>query len=646
MSKKILYASLTLLIVLQTGLLNAQNIVMDVWGNVTGDNKVLKKGDNLRDNVKLAFTPATAQVKLLTKKGIVVIKAGNTAARPGSELAELIISAIHKNSVTTLGTRSWGNSLSASEQVNIVDSLCRRLNANKDNIEFLVANYINPYCVSEFTKNIYWKEIGNLLRDKYQLGFHANTGNLLSAEQYQKIAAVAKVKTRDFLPSSFSLKKYCPIPGNQGQYGTCVGWASAYAARTISWAVKNNDTSTNDITNQAFSPTFVYEQIKNVNDYNCSGGSSIYDALLLLKEKGAPFINDLAYGCGVNVSPFFTMAASYQIKDFQRLTTVYGIAANETVFRENLTAIKTALAQKKPILASINCYQSFGGEVWNGRLDVNRGGHAICIVGYNDNFANGEGAVEIMNSWGTFWGNGGFIWVKYSDLKNILNAALALYDDSKPVPLDPPTPPEPKPEPKPVVVIDTLQKMQGSFSLILHDGSEMPLQVNEASTRGLKLATVESMTYDIQNSYTAGTMFRLQLTSSQPAYVYVISTDSKRSPLAQLFPDPATNTSALLDFSSEVSISVPDSTQYIQMDETPGEDYLCVIFSKEALNISNIGSALQNQPGKSFVKIVKESLTDRIADDSEVKFDKNKIAFTVASAKHSAVPIFVKINHR
>jgi hypothetical protein len=91
----------------------------------------------------------------------------------------------------------------------------------------------------------------------------------MTAEQYQSIPLVPKVRSLAPLPSAASLKDYCPIPRNQGQYATCTGWASAYAARTISWAVKNNLTDVADVTNQAFSPSFVYEQIKDINDTIC-----------------------------------------------------------------------------------------------------------------------------------------------------------------------------------------------------------------------------------------------------------------------------------------------------------------------------------------------------------------------------------------
>jgi hypothetical protein len=188
--------------------------------------------------------------------------------------------------------------------------------------------------------------------------------------------------------------------------------------------------------------------------------------------------------------------------------------------------------------------------------------------------------------------------------------------------------------------------MEGSFTLILNDGTVMQPEGDEAAFRGLKLANVEQTTYTVSNTYPAGTLFRINFTSSQPAYVYVISTDLKHSPLAQLFPDPERNISALLDFKSEVSVSIPDETQYIEMDETPGEDCLCVIYSKDALDMNAIKSAWQNNPDESFVKTVKEVLADKIADDGEVRFEKDQIAFKAASPNHTAVPVFVKINHR
>jgi len=438
------------------------------------------------------------------------------------------------------------------------------------------------------------------------------------------------------------MKKICPIPGNQGDFGTCVGWSSAYGARTISWAIKNNNTNPADITNQSFSPTFVYEKIKNVLDYNCSNGASIYNAVNILKTTGVPFKSDLDGNCNINVNPFNSIASNYAIKDYQALTDKYGLVQSDDEFDLNLKNIKQAIAEKKPVLASIRCYKSFDGKIWNGVTDVDRGGHAVCIIGYNDNFNNGEGAVEILNSWCTYWGNGGFIYVKYTDLKKILTSAISLYDDAKASPLIPPVP-EIKKDSLIPTFVDSLVRMSGSFSLELSDGSYMPIETDQKGVRGLKLTQVENMTYNVSKSYASGTLFKILFTSNEPCYVYVIGSDSKKSPISQLFPDEENNVSALLDFKSEVSVSIPEGKTYIQMDENSGEDYLCVIYSKDELDISLIRKKFENNTSRNFVSSVKESLNGKIMNEEDIIFQKDKIAFKSVSKDKTAVTIFFKI---
>ena len=57
------------------------------------------------------------------------------------------------------------------------------------------------------------------------------------------------------------------------------------------------------------------------------------------------------------------------------------------------------------------------GGVWNGPYDGTKpGGHAMVIVGYDDNLAytGGTGAFKVLNSWGTDWGNSGYFWLTYN----------------------------------------------------------------------------------------------------------------------------------------------------------------------------------------------------------------------------------------
>jgi len=624
-------------------LAHSQNIVLNVTGKALVNGKPVKKGDNLSNDAKIVFDDPATELKVLSQSGICVIKYKNYEQKNTSELMDLIKSCIRKNSVATLGTRAWTVNPDKDMQVALVDSLCKTLNVTPDNVDEMYSQYITPYCVLEF-ETPYWQDIAQLMQAKYGFKPVRLTGESMSEEQYEKIRLVPSVRSLAPVPSSASLKKYCPIPGNQGRYCTCAGWASAYGARTISWAVKNNLTDVNDITNQAFSPSFVYSGIKSNDDTDCQLGSSICLGVEVLKDKGSVFKTELPYQCDPVINPsIIQQAKDYAIKDFQRLTFRMGITTTE-----DFDNIKKALADKRPVLASIKCYQSFmdarGVKVWNGVPDSDMGYHAICLIGYDDNYNNGDGtqgAVELINSWGTDWGDGGFIHIKYQDFQKILATTFSLYDDARPIP--PPEPP--KPEPKPLPAPDLRKRMEGSFRLILSDGTSMKIKGDEGIFSNLKLASSQRMTYNIRNSYPGGTLFRIYFTSSQSAYVYVISTDSRRSPLAQLFPDPYRNVSALLDFKSEVSVSIPDETQYIQMDKTPGDDYLCVIYSKEELNINAIKRSLRNNPDKDFVDIVNDVLADKIVDKSEVTFETDRIAFRTVSTRHTAVPIFIKIKH-
>ncbi|MCU0444921.1 MAG: hypothetical protein MUE85_08370 [Microscillaceae bacterium] len=85
---------------------------------------------------------------------------------------------------------------------------------------------------------------------QYKLGLNFDD------DAYKKVEKKAQLMTRDYtiMPKSYSLKKYSPTPGNQGQTGTCVGWSSTYAGRTILEAKANGWTDKTVIGQNIFSP--------------------------------------------------------------------------------------------------------------------------------------------------------------------------------------------------------------------------------------------------------------------------------------------------------------------------------------------------------------------------------------------------------
>jgi len=250
------------------------------------------------------------------------------------------------------------------------------------------------------------------------------------------------------LPRSVDLSDNFPIPGDQGPNGSCVGWATAYAAKSyqekveMKWDLNRAD--------HLFSPAYIYNQIR---VGNCPDGSLISDALKLMVNKGAATLDVAPYDpddCFSQPSQqAHQVAARFKAREWRRL--------------DDLNAIKSALANRQPVITGIDVYpQLFNlkgpDSIYNSAAGQRQGGHAVTIVGYNDDRAGG--AFRIINSWGTKWGDGGYFWMPYQFAlqQGIMKEAYTIYDaDNTDVP--PPSPPSPTPGDK----LPNLQPLSWNF---------------------------------------------------------------------------------------------------------------------------------------------------------------------------------------
>lgn len=256
-------------------------------------------------------------------------------------------------------------------------------------------------------------------------------------ESYEEIAAVEEsysnfVKHRG-LAKKIDLSNRMPPVGSQGQQGSCVAWSTAYALKSYHEKVKRkwqwdagdrDDNRCNANARRVFSPAYVYNQINGGRD----NGSSIYNALQLTMKQGIAPCNYMPY----NVKDYRKQPSSaakkaakkYRAKDFRKLDMT------------NIDAIKGELAKGNPVI--------FGGKVYrelhklrakNPIMDrytgAVSGGHAMVLVGYDDNLKlprGGKGAFKLINSWGTWWGAGGYGYISYSIWPDIAKYGYVLYD--------------------------------------------------------------------------------------------------------------------------------------------------------------------------------------------------------------------------
>ena len=259
------------------------------------------------------------------------------------------------------------------------------------------------------------------------ISVHAQYATGLADEDpnYSTTSLVLLPSSKADLPRNIDLRAYCPYPGNQGKIASCVGWAVGYGLMTIEKAIENNNMDRKDITNNAFSALFVYNQVKS-DEGNCKSASVMSSALELIQTKGNCYAQEFDFkleDCYVKPDANLKMRAKTNaIVEFNRLFPTDADGKTKT------DAIRKVLAQKKPVAIGLKINDYFmalqGTDYWNPRLgkepDLT---HAMVIVGYDDD----ADCFILLNSWGRVWGQDGFIRVKYRDMGEYCRFAFAVY---------------------------------------------------------------------------------------------------------------------------------------------------------------------------------------------------------------------------
>jgi C1A family cysteine protease len=409
------------------------------------------------------------------------------------------------------------------------------------------------------------------------------------------------------LPKKYSLKQYAPEPRNQGDYGTCVGWALAYSARTIQMA-KHYDWKNNVlITDNAFSPYFLYEKIKKSDDKFCSEGTDLAAALDTMKKNGVIKFSEYEFTCNGSITNRHEKKASeYRIKNYMRLFDYDSPARHASV--------KKVLAGGNPVVIGIGVPNSFkkvkGTEIWQLKEPFNSQqadeGHALTVVGYDDEKYGG--AFELMNSWGTNWGSSGFVWVSYKDFEQICFQAYTMQAED-----------------------NDFFEWKGGLNIELSNGEKMPFVFN-------------GQIFESKEAYFEGTRFKFNIKNYQPTYVYIFGTDISKK-IYNYFPN-TKNESAYLS-SKNQNPTIPFSNQYIEMDNTKGIDKYCILFSQEKLPIEAIIEELKLWKTENFEDNLKKIIKEySLLLSNEIRFFNQEDAqFEVLSHKSQVVPFFLHIKH-
>ncbi|MDR0669669.1 MAG: C1 family peptidase [Treponema sp.] len=449
-------------------------------------------------------------------------------------------------------------------------------------------------------------------------------GAILDEEAYNALPRKATLATRAYedLPETFSLKQYAPQPGDQADYGTCVAWASAYGARTISESVALNRMNIVETTRNAFSPVYVYRRIR-PDDPGCLQGAQISWALDLMRESGAVKMLDAERSTDfhlVQVSSY-NGSRKYPIADYVTLF------SREEQGKPGLVTrlVKKSLVEGKPVIIGMNTPDSFweARGIWRPRENpgVYYGGHAMCVVGYDDK--KDGGAFEVLNSWGRKWGNAGFIWIPYQVFIDFVMESYELVENL-------------------AAYTDTVE-FAGFATLEILDGSRRVTAPLAAASPGF---------YQSAEVLGKGTQFSFTVGSSKSAYVYAFaasrSTDGDTDADAGDFYSPVLlfpqgGLSPLLNYSDSV-ITLPGNNKTLMLDSEAGVEYLVVLYAKQTLNIRAIMRGFENAQGG-----IEERLAQAVGKNllTGVSYSEKDAAFSAETDNRRAITALVlAIDHR
>jgi Papain family cysteine protease len=471
----------------------------------------------------------------------------------------------------------------------------------------------------------------------------AQTGWVENEKDYEKILKKnlqATFGTK--LPTQIDLSKYAPSVINQDDSGVCVGMSTAYYMRTILEAISKNITDKDAIDKITYSPSYLYNLIKPNDDSDCKKGTELKKAFDVLQNKGvATFTQQEFPNCTKDLS--LNINPESKIIEYVRL---FNLADDN----ENLDLItKKALSENTPVVVGFMMTESvnqlgqngfwknlwrnimafFGVKVfeeiglWKPENSPNTGGHAVCIVGYDDNKFGG--AFKIINSWGKNFGEEGYFWIRYSDYKKQVKNAFQAFLPTK--------------RSKNEVV--TAADVSFVFSARGIENSDVKFILDKTEDS----SSIKS--YLLLSPQTTGTTYRFSTfidSTTNYAYFYIISANSNvLDETEKIYPFNASE-SAILSRNTRLILPAEDRPHF-KLSPPTGVEYVLFLFSDKPLDMRNYIDKIRENKG-SFTSRVTQAFGNELVPANQIDYKTNKMGFEVKGGKTgNIIPILVSFKH-
>jgi hypothetical protein len=318
-------------------------------------------------------------------------------------------------------------------------------------------------------------------------------------------------------------------------------------------------------------------------------------------------------------------ARQYKMRGFNRLTPG---DRNNVI---DLHAIKENLSQGAPVVIGMMVGGSymqgmFGQDVWMPTAEDKQmmgfGGHAQCVVGYDDRKYGG--AFLIMNSWGPKWGNNGFAWVRYPDFKYFVREAYGL-----------------EPMEKVGAAANVPFACEVGLVQVRYEGKKtipgeyIPLQVKNGNV------------FETISPVKTGTRFKMEVRNTTECYVYVFGKETDGTSYT-LFPYPRTDIPTKTKYSPFCGITgyrLFPKDKSMMPDSIGTRDQMAVIVSKQPLDWYALNNKIAQNPCQDYGTRLNAALGSQLIHNVKFKSSaKGNMQFTVEGDPNSVVATIVEIS--
>lgn len=421
-----------------------------------------------------------------------------------------------------------------------------------------------------------------------------------------------------------SLVEFTPEVKSQDEYGTCVGWATAYYGRTIIEAKQKGLSDKSEISKLAFSPLFTYLNANVSTDINCIKGAYLNKALEHMSVKGSAFYSDFPDLCADAVPEnLYKGAENFKIKDFTKLFE----KDDDTSLK--VEQIRRSLASGNPVIIGFKVDSDFvaATDVYEPSEGIGSSGHAMCVVAFDDEKYNG-GAFQVINSWGPQWGKDGYTWIRYEDFA--LRTPYAY---------------EVIPFPKKV---NSKNQLSGSLDITVRNKGVMDVVMadsNDPNTLQFQTVEVDEETLGIGDFVTlekyGEERYFMNANINKPSYVYVFGYQIGKGANV-LFPNNE-NISAYVN-AENASIRLPSKGSIYKLNnDGVDSDYTVVLFSLEELPIETIVKNIGDSQSGSLLDKVYTELGDKLIDSNDMKLTEGLAGFNAEFEKGSVAMLILDI---